>query len=135
MNIEATKSELIQMIENVQNETVLERLNTYVRNITQVEKKDNPSVLTKIETELLRKINEGLPSEVWERFTILDEKQRGKGITAEEKEELFQLIDTMEIKDAERLEHLIKLADVWQMSVTEVMDKLGIKPPELIETL
>ncbi len=130
MNIEATKSELIQMIENVQNETVLERLNTYVRNITQVEKKDNPSVLTKIETELLRKINEGLPSEVWERFTILDKKQRGKGITVEEKEELFQLIDTMEMKDAERLERLIKLADVWQMSVAEVMDKLGIKPPE-----
>lgn len=130
MNIEATKSELIQMIENVQNETILERLNTYVRNITQVEKKENPSVLTKIETKLLKKINEGLPSELWERFTMLDEKQRGKGVTVKEKEELYQLIDTMEMKDAERLEHLIQLADVWEMPVAEVMDKLGIKPPE-----
>ena len=81
------------------------------------------------ETQLLKKINEGLPEGVRERYRALQEKRKAETITLEEHEELKALIDRVEIQNARRIGYLIELAQMRHKSLDEVMDELGIKSP------
>jgi hypothetical protein len=47
----------------------------------------------------------------------------------EEHQELLHLIDQIELADAERMQHMITLAQVRQISVDVLMHQLGIHPP------
>ena len=81
------------------------------------------------ESELLLKINQGLPEQIQSRYDELRGKLRNEVITSSEHEELLTLIDKVELKGAERLEHLIKLAQLREVSLSELMEPLEIKPP------
>lgn len=87
-----------------------------------------PSLL-KQEAELLQKINQGLPATVQQRYDDLTSKLRAETITPSEHQELLVLIDQIELADAERMQHLIELAQFRNMSVDQLMDQLGIHPP------
>lgn len=82
--------------------------------------------LSPAETELLQQINQGLPSTLRSRYTKLNAKLHDETITPAEHEELLQLTDQIEQADAERLRHLIALAQLRQVSVETLMDQLGI---------
>lgn len=84
--------------------------------------------LPKNEAELLLKINQGMPIAVRKRYTELNLKLREETITPEEHEDLLQLIDRMELADAERLKHLIELASIRNISVDVLMSQLDIRP-------
>ncbi|MCB0556977.1 MAG: hypothetical protein KDD02_25745 [Phaeodactylibacter sp.] len=84
------------------------------------------------ETELFLKINEGLPEEVQLRYNELLEKLADESITEEEHQELIQLIPQVEANNVERLKHLAQLARLWNTSLREVMERLGIKPPGIL---
>lgn len=71
--------------------------------------------MPKNEAELLQKINQGLPPEV--RYAELNAKLHEETITPEEHQELLQLVDRIELADAERLQHLIELARIRNVSV------------------
>lgn len=81
------------------------------------------------ETALLMKINSGLSVEVRRRYRELIGKCREERLTQVEYEELQRLTDQSELKQAERLEALVGLARLRNMSLQEVMDALGIKSP------
>jgi hypothetical protein len=83
--------------------------------------------LSKTETELLQQINRGLPPEVRLRYDELNTKLHEETITPAEHEELLQLIDQIEQADAERMGHLIALAQLRQVSVDTLLDQLGIR--------
>ncbi|MGI0014448.1 MAG: hypothetical protein ACREBU_13555 [Nitrososphaera sp.] len=68
--------------------------------------------MPKNEAELLQKINQGLPPEVRKRYAELNAKLHEETITLEEHQELLQLVDRIELADAERLQHLIELARI-----------------------
>ncbi|MDZ7364135.1 MAG: hypothetical protein ONB46_25985 [candidate division KSB1 bacterium] len=87
------------------------------------------SSLPKNETELLQKINQGLPPEVRKRYAELNAKLREETIAPEEHQELLQLVDRIELADAERLQHLIELARIRNVSVDTLMDQLEIRRP------
>ena len=78
--------------------------------------------LSPAETELLQQINQGLPSTLRSRYTELNAKLYDETITPAEHEELLQLTDQIEQSDAERLQHLIALAELRQVSVDTLMD-------------
>lgn len=82
--------------------------------------------LSPAETELLQQINQGLPSALRSRYAVLNAKLHDETITPAEHEELLQLTDQIEQADAERLRHLIALAQLRQVSVETLMDQLGI---------
>ena len=85
--------------------------------------------LSQEESELLLKINEGVPDEVRLRFRLLREKMQGEVITQEEHEELINLTDQIETSDVERLQNLIKLAQLRNVSLDTVMDQLELRTP------
>lgn len=81
------------------------------------------------ETDLLLRINRGLPPALRSRCEELDAKLHEETITPAEQEELLHLTDQIEQADAERLRCLIALAQLRQVSVDTLMTQLGIRHP------
>lgn len=82
--------------------------------------------MSKNEAELLQKINQGLPPEIRKRYAELNAKLHEETITPEEHQELLQLVDRIELADAERPEH----DPVRNVSVDTLMNQLEIRRPE-----
>lgn len=83
--------------------------------------------LSKDETELLQQINCGLPADIRQRYDALNAKLHDETITPEEHAELLTLIDRLELADAERMQHLVALAQIRGVSVDTLMEQLGIR--------
>jgi len=85
--------------------------------------------LSKTETDLLMKINQGPPPEVRQRFRELNRKRKAETISPEEHQELLLLIEQIEQSDVERVKYLIELANLRGLSLTALMKELDIRPP------
>lgn len=85
--------------------------------------------MRKNEAELLQKINQGPSPEIRKRYAELTAKLREEIIMPEEHQELMELIDQIELADAGRMQQLIALAQLRQVSVDTLMHQLGIRPP------
>jgi len=80
------------------------------------------------ETELLLKINQGLPDPLARRYQELIARRRADALAPEEREELLRLTDQAEGLEAERLTHLAELARLRHTSLPALMEELGIHP-------
>ena len=80
------------------------------------------------ESELLLKINQGLPAETQHRYDALIAKRRANALTPEEYEELLRLTDDIERRDAIRIEDLSQLARMRNVPLLALMTELGISP-------
>lgn len=87
------------------------------------------SALSASETELIQKINQGLPIGTQQRYDELQTKLRNETIMPEEHQALLALVDVIEQASAERLKYLIALSQLRQVSLDNVMEQLEIKPP------
>jgi hypothetical protein len=120
--------ELKAMLESMANwdisslETFAQRLNEMVA------RRKSPS-LTKAETDLLLKINQGIPTAILEEYTALKTRQKTIGIAADEQNRLNELITAIEEKEAELLGNLIGLARLRRVSVEKLRKQLGIITP------
>jgi hypothetical protein len=83
--------------------------------------------LPQVETELLQKINQGVPLAVRSRYDELHEKMLDETLTPDEHQELINLSDQIEFADAERLKHLILLAQLRNVTVDALMDQLELR--------
>ena len=88
--------------------------------------------LSRQESLLLQKINRGLPTTTQQRYAELRAKLHSETIAADEYQELLGLIDEVELADANRLQALIELAHLRNISLAEIMDQLSIHPPQPI---
>lgn len=88
--------------------------------------------LTATESELLLKINQGIPTELQPQFNQLVAKRQAFLLSKAEHAELMQLSERIEQLDAERVEHLAALAKLRQRSLSEIMQDLGIQPPTCV---
>lgn len=79
------------------------------------------------EANLLHKINIGLSAIQQQRFADLNLKRQEETLTDEEHQELLVLIEEMETKNVERIQSLSLLAQLRQVSLTTLMQNLGIK--------
>jgi len=107
-------------------------LERFVDRVVALQAQRRAPSLPKQEAELLQKINQGLPPEVRKRYEELNDKLHEEAITPEEHQELLQLIDRLELADAERLRHLIELADIRNVSVDTLMSQLDIRRPAYV---
>jgi HPt (histidine-containing phosphotransfer) domain-containing protein len=103
----------------------LEKLLIQVRYVLAHRK--NPS-LPALEIELLQKINQTLPDESQRQYDDLSAKMRSGVITPNEHQDLLKLIDIVEQTDADRLQHLIQLSQLRNISLAELMQQLDIHP-------
>lgn len=88
--------------------------------------------LSQEEAELLRKVNQGLPPEVRERYDELVAKREAESLTRDEYDELLRLTDRIENLEAQRVKYLVELARLRQTSLTKLMEDLGIQPPAYV---
>ncbi|MDD9973830.1 MAG: STAS/SEC14 domain-containing protein [Candidatus Poribacteria bacterium] len=84
--------------------------------------------LSKNEAELLRNINRGMPDALQNRYRELIAIRRSETLTESEHAELLHLTNQVEKHDAERLKYLTKLARIRKISLTKLLDELGIEP-------
>jgi len=80
------------------------------------------------ETELIQRINQGLPVEKSARYHELMAKRRQGTLPVEEYSELLALTDESERLQAERIQHLAELARLRGMPLRSLMDELVLKP-------
>jgi hypothetical protein len=79
------------------------------------------------ETELLQQIDRGIPSDLHQQYRELVAKRDAQTITAQEYELLLDLSDRIEVLAAERTGLLVKLAQLRQVPLMQLMDELGIQ--------
>lgn len=127
MSTTATAEQLLQAIDEIE-VTELRRVVSEV--IARASKRLAPS-LSSEETELLKKINRGLPQDLHLRIRELDAKRRGGRLNDTEHEELLRLIDRVEEAQVDRLEHLVALAQVRGTTLPKLMAELGLEPPTI----
>jgi len=80
------------------------------------------------ESELLLKINQGLPDDVARRYRDLIARRRAGVLHPEEHAELLRLTDQAERLEADRLGHLAELARLRGTSLRALMEELSIQP-------
>lgn len=88
----------------------------------------NASSLPSAETDLLKRINEGLPEKEASRYHELMGKRRAGNLTAEEHRELLRLTDAAEAIQAQRIQDLTELARLRGTSLRALMEELSLKP-------
>jgi hypothetical protein len=86
--------------------------------------------LSAVESALLVRVNQGLPSALRERIACLRAKREDESITDTDYEELTRLTDRAEELHADRMAALVELAKCRGMSLAALMDQLGIHFPE-----
>ena len=92
-------------------------------------RRETPS-LTPRESDLLLKINQGMPAEVQRRYDALIRKRRRHKLTRAEHREVLALTQQIEQHDVERLKWLSALARLRGLSLPDLMQELGIETPE-----
>ena len=88
-----------------------------------------PDVLTKAEASLLQTINAPLASEARPKRDALLAEQAQRELTGEEQTALADLIDAVEIANAERWQALAALARLSGLSLAEITRDLEIPLP------
>lgn len=117
--------ELVQAANNL-NETDLNQL---VSRVLLLKAKRQAPILSGAETELLLHINQGVSADLQQQYRDLRAKRDDGTLTDEEYELLLELSDRIEILAAERAGSLVKLAELRQVPLTQLMNELEIKAP------
>ena len=89
--------------------------------------RQNPSIPA-LEIKLLQKINQALPEEIQQKYNDLNAKMRSQTITPDEHQDLLKLIDVVEQADGDRLQNLIQLSQLRNISLSELMKQIQIYP-------
>ncbi len=104
-------------------------LEQFVSQVIALRAKRNAPSLPRVESELLLKINEGVPPDIQKRYNELIAKRQAEILTPGEYEELLRLTQQVEKLEVRRVEYLAELARLRGTSLTALMENLGIRPP------
>ena len=101
-------------------------LEQFAQKVSLLRARRRVSALSVSETDLLTRISEGMAPE--ERRRYQDLSSRRDSLNADEHDELLRLTDRSEMLQARRLEALVELARLRQVSLDSLMDDLGLRP-------
>lgn len=87
--------------------------------------------LSEAETELLLEVNRGIAAPVRERLRDLVKRRKAEQLSALEYKELLQMTEEIERMDGQRLQALLKLAQLRGKPLRVLMDEMGIQPPPI----
>jgi hypothetical protein len=124
--IEISTEQLLQAVERLP----ADELAAFAARVNLLRARRDAPWLSEDETTLLLKINRaGLEPTHQARFNELVTKRQTETIAATELQELIELTNLSEQRDVERLQALGSLARLRGITVPELMDALGIRPP------
>jgi hypothetical protein len=101
-------------------------LDQFVRQVLALKARRHSPGLGQAETDLLLRINRGLPPALHQRYGELIARRQGGVLSTEEREELLRLTDQVELLEAERAEALVQLAQLRGESLSDLLKQLGI---------
>lgn len=104
-------------------------LEHFIAELIAMKAKRSAPAVSKDEAALLQQINKSLPPDVQQRYDTLRAKLSDETITPDEHQELIAFNDRIEEADVERVKALAALAQLRNISITDLMDELGILPP------
>ncbi len=125
IEVQVSTEQLLRAVERLPPQ----ELAAFVSQVLVVRAQREAPSLSQSETALLLQINQGLPIELQRRFDELVAKRQAEVITLDELRELVQITDQIEQRDVQRLAALDDLARLRRMSLSELMDAIGIQPP------
>jgi hypothetical protein len=125
LEAEVTRESLLKAVDQL-NATELDQ---FVKDVLNLRARRRPDRLTSSESELLSKINDGLPDAMRARYTELIARRQQEQLTPEEHEELIVLTDSVEHREVERLAALAELAGSQGVTLSVLMERLGIPAP------
>ncbi len=126
LEAQLSSAQLLQAVEQMPSE----EWEGFVKRILLLHAQRSATHLKHTESELLLQINRGIPPELRERYEALLAKRRAETLNSEEYAELLRLTGQIEQLDAMRLTALAELARLRQTSLAELMQTLGIQPPD-----
>ncbi len=100
----------------------------FLREVYVKRAQDRTTSLPEREAVLLKKIRQNLPEAFQKRFAQLRKKRDAETLSEIEYAEYLDLIDTMETDNAEKLNHIIELANLRGIHPNALMQQLGILP-------
>lgn len=104
-------------------------LEKFVGQVVALQAQRKAPSLSQNETELLLKINQGIPHHLQVRYDVLITKRRTETLTSVEQRELLELTAQVEAIEAKRIEDMAELARLRHTPLTSLMKELGIQPP------
>ena len=104
-------------------------LDDFVHRVIALRAKRQASSLPKAESELLQRVNQGVPVGIQKRYDNLIAKRQKEILTQQEYDELIRLTQQVEKLEAERMHDLAELACLRQVSLDELFVQLGIETP------
>ncbi len=99
-------------------------LEDFFQKVAQVLAERKAPHLSKRESELLQKINAGYPDGMTKRYEYLLSQQKKQAISLAEQQELISIVDLFEIFDTKRVEFLLALAQLRNISLEELLKNM-----------
>lgn len=124
VDAQLSKEDLLQAVQQL-SPTELEQ---FAQEVIALKAQQNYPSLSKDETQLLLKINQGLPPATQQRYQQLIEQRQAETLTESEYQELLELTEVVEAQQAQRLKDLAQLAQLRQTSLSALVEQLGIQP-------
>ena len=121
----STPEALLEAAEELSNDD----LDRFVDQVLTLRARRRAPCLPEKESELLLRINEGLPEETWRQYHELVAKRKAGTLTPEEHSVLIALTNQVEMAHAQRIGYISELAQLRGKTLREMMDELGIQPP------
>ncbi len=125
IEVHVSTEQLVQAVEQLPPQ----ELASFVAQVLALHAQREASHISSSETVLLLQINHALPTELQRRCDELVTKRRMETISLDELQELVQLTNQIEQHDSERLAALDALARLRGVTLSTLMDTLGIQPP------
>lgn len=101
-------------------------LESFAKAVNQILAHRKAPALSERETKLLLNINQGLPSDLQEKYLELIEKSEKETLSEQEILKYQELASKAETIDVLRLQSLVELAQLRNISLEELLDQLNI---------
>jgi len=106
----------------------LSDLDQVMKQVIGLRKQKLPGVLSQAEADLLKKINTPIPLEIQQRYNYLIDLRKQEKLTDDEYQELLELTTFTENLNVKRLENLLQLAKLRNISLDDLIEQLELKP-------
>jgi hypothetical protein len=124
-----TNTSSAQLMQAVEQLNSIE-LNHFANEVAIIRARRNAPVLSPDESALFAIINRGLSERERERLKVLTDRRANETLTSDEHEALLKFQQKLEALHAARMKALAELAALRGLTLTAMMDQLGIHFPD-----
>ena len=128
VEIQMSSEELLKAVSQLS----LPDLEQFVDQVIALQAQRRANNLPQTEAELLLKINQVIPSDIQKQYDELVIKRQTETLTTEEHKQLLNFTEQIEKLQTQRIEYLVELARIRRISLTELMENLGIQVPSYV---